>query len=497
MGSVSWRKRGSRYLVSWRLDDGSQGGKTVDTPDEARDLAAEKRLEMRRGTWRGRQRARLPFSRWADEWWEMWTADDPSPTTLAATESWLRLHVRPWFADRPIDKITPADVRRWQAQLSRNVGPSTVAHCRSLALRIFQFAMDEGAIDANPVHKVPPPKRRVDPEQVFTEAKRRALTPEEAGRLLTCFPLFWWDHMLTLLGTGLRFGELAGLRRRRVHLDRPMPVLEVGSTRYQAGRFGSGFKPWPKSDAGIRQVPLAPLVVEAIRRQLPSGNEPDDLVFTGPGGGPGQRGGPSVPRGTRTVLSRHNLHRAYQSAVAKLADPAVPLRPTAKRVLQVLRDGDPQRVDQLAARLGMSGRRSIRPATVALALRELRAAGLAAVDVDDQDELAGQWVALAIAHDPLLDGVDLHGAHDLRHTFATWLEDAGIPARVIDELMGHEASGRSGQQRGSAMGAHYRHTTLEMAARAADAIQQRLTVVLQVAERAVESYPNRPAPRVF
>ena len=79
MGSVSWRKRGNRYLVSWRLDDGSQGGKTVDTPDEARDLAAEKRLEMRRGTWRGRQRGRLSFSAWATEWWETWAADDPQP----------------------------------------------------------------------------------------------------------------------------------------------------------------------------------------------------------------------------------------------------------------------------------------------------------------------------------------------------------------------------------------------------------------------------------
>ena len=112
-----------------------------------------------------------------------------------------------------------------------------------------------GAIDANPVRKVPPPKRRVDPEEVFGAAKRRALTPEEAGRLLACFPLFWWDHLATLLGTGLRFGELAGLRRRRVHLDRPIPVLEVGPTRYDAGRFGRGFRPRPKSDAGIRQVP--------------------------------------------------------------------------------------------------------------------------------------------------------------------------------------------------------------------------------------------------
>jgi hypothetical protein len=50
MGSVNWRKRGDRYQVAWRLDDGTQGAKTVATKDEALDLVAEKRLEMRRGT---------------------------------------------------------------------------------------------------------------------------------------------------------------------------------------------------------------------------------------------------------------------------------------------------------------------------------------------------------------------------------------------------------------------------------------------------------------
>jgi integrase len=274
-------------------------------------------------------------------------------------------------------------------------------------------------------------------------------------------------------------------------------VLEVGSTRYQAGRFGSGFKPRPKSDAGIRQVPLAPLVVEAIRRQLPSGSDPEDLIFTGPGGGPGRAGGSSVPRGTRTVLSRHNLHRTYQGAVAKLADPAVPLRPTARRVLWALRDGGPQRVDQLAARLSASGRRPIRPATVASALGELHTEGLAAVDVDDLDVTVGRWSAVPVVRDPLLEAVDLHGAHDFRHTFATWLEDAGIPARVIDELMGHEATGRSRQHQGSATGAHYRHTTPEMAVRVIDAIDRRLTVVLKVAEQELERYTNRSAFRVF
>ena len=69
------------------------------------------------------------------------------------------------------------------------------------------------------------------------------------------------------------------------------------------------------------------------------------------------------------------------------------------------------------------------------------------VDVHDLDVTLGRWSAVPTKRDPLLEAVDLHGSHDFRHTYATWLEDAGIPARVIDELMGHEATGRTGQQR--------------------------------------------------
>jgi integrase len=496
MASAGYRKRVSprtgriSYQVWWVADDGSQGARTVDTPHDAKDLVAEKRLELRRGSWQGRRRGRLPFSAWAAEWWEVWSADpDRSPTTLANADGRLRRHLRPWFGDRPIERIGPADVRRWQMQLAGRVGYDTVVACRSLLLRILQFAMDEGAIDANPVRKVPPPKRRADPEKVFGSVKRRALTAEEAGRLLACFPLFWWDHVTAFLGTGLRFGELAGLRRRRVHLDRAVPVLQVGPTRYQAGRFGSGFKPRPKSDAGIREVPLAPLVVEAIRRQLPPGNDPAALVFTGPGGGGGLHGGPGVPKGTRTVLSRHNFRRTHHAAVAKLADPAIGLRPTAARILKVLYACGPLTPNEFAAHLAEHGR-AVRPVTVHHALGELRDAGLAVVGGE-----TGFWEATPSRPDPLLQAVDLHGAHDFRHTFATWLEDAGIPARVIDEVMGHEATSRTGQ-RGSAMGAHYRHTTTEMASRVATAVQEHLTVVLQVAEQTLETRPDRATIRM-
>ena len=54
-----------------------------------------------------------------------------------------------------------------------------------------------------------------------------------------------------------------------------------------------------------------------------------------------------------------------------------------------------------------------------------------------------------------------------------------------------------GQQRGSAMGTYYRHTTPEMAARIATAIEQRLRVVLEVAEQVLEAQPHRSTQGVF
>jgi hypothetical protein len=107
----------------------------------------------------------------------------------------------------------------------------------------------------------------------------------------------------------------------------------------------------------------------------------------------------------------------------------------------------------------------------------LEAAGLAAADEPD----AARWWALAPPTPSPLSHLDLHGPHDLRHTFATWLEDAAIPARVIDELMGH-AGGRRPDQ-GSRIGRIYRETTPEVVARVVAAIEARLALVLEVAEK--------------
>jgi len=67
---------------------------------------------------------------------------------------------------------------------------------------------------------------------------------------------------------------------------------------------------------------------------------------------------------------------------------------------------------------------------------------------------------------------------------------------VIDELMGHQRSRHGELEGGSRIGARYRHTTPEMAARVIQTLDTRLTLALQVAEAITPAELDR-TDRVF
>jgi integrase len=278
MASAGIRKTPTgRYKVWWRLDDAGQGSQTFDTRDAARDFKHDLLARLARGSWVDPRLGRQTFEAWAHEWWAGWSVNpDHSPRTIQAAEARLRRHLLPNLGHRQLRAITVSVVRQWQNELRGKVGYDTVMACRSLLYRILQAAEDDRRIEANPVRKVPAPKPPVDPAALLGRAKRRAYSPEEFGYLLAGTLPFYRDHFICLVGTGLRAGELLGLRAQRVDLGRRQ--LEVLEVRYDAGRFGSGYKDRPKSPASIRVIPLAGPVAEAIGRQLPPNANLNDLV---------------------------------------------------------------------------------------------------------------------------------------------------------------------------------------------------------------------------
>ena len=80
---------------------------------------------------------------------------------------------------------------------------------------------------------------------------------------------------------GLRIGEMAGLRRGRVDLERgTVQVIEVLTEPKGRLHFGP-----PKTSAGRRMVGLPRLVVDALAERLAGPGSPEELVFAGPQGG--------------------------------------------------------------------------------------------------------------------------------------------------------------------------------------------------------------------
>ena len=296
MASAGIRKTPTgRYKVWWRLDDASQGSQTFDTRDAARDFKHDLLARLARGEL-GRPAPRQADLRDLGARVVGGLVGRPrpqprppcKPPRAACAATCCRSSASDSSARSP-----SAWCAAGRTNCAARVGYDTVMACRSLLNRILQAAEDDRRIDANPVRKVPAPRPPVD-----ADARSR---PRQA-------PL--------LHPRGVR----AAARRRPARLPRPLHLpgrnrparrgaarparppgrprrrrLEVLEVRYEAGRFGRGYKDRPKSATSIRVIPLAGQVADAIARQLPDGCPPSTLVFAGPGGGNG------VPAGTRTA----------------------------------------------------------------------------------------------------------------------------------------------------------------------------------------------------
>ena len=105
-------------------------------------------------------------------------------------------------------------------------------------------------------------------------------TPAEAATLAECIDERFrvWVH--TAAYSGLRLGELAGLRRESVDLMR----RRIDVVRTVTEVRGSLFEGPPKTRAGRRSVPIPEPVADLLAEHC-AGLGGDDLVFSAPGGG--------------------------------------------------------------------------------------------------------------------------------------------------------------------------------------------------------------------
>lgn len=273
------RKGKGRWQARYRGPDGRERTRMHRRRIDAERWLTAQEHQMDRGDWLDPSRGSLTLDRWAAGW--LATRGDLRTTTRARLESIMRLHVLPEFGSRRLRSLTNAEVHRWVAAMTDD-GMSAASVRKSLfALRqMLDAAVADRRLSVNPAASVPLPAEHA--------AEQRFLTQAQVGDLADVMPDQYRALVLVAAYGGLRWGELAGLRRGRV--DTLRGRITVAETAVDVGRditFGP-----PKTAKSRRVVPLARSVMRDLDEHMAShtGPDADALVFTSATGLPLRRG---------------------------------------------------------------------------------------------------------------------------------------------------------------------------------------------------------------
>ena len=161
------------------------------------------------------------------------------------TESLLRNHVLPYFGDRRLDSVVPTDIQGFVADLEeKGLSPSTIRLAYLIVAGLFSSALDSDLIARTPCRGIKLPPR--------AQTEMRFLNAEQVAQVAGAIDAPYRALVLTAAYTGCRFGELAGMRVRRLELLRRS--LTVAETLSDV-RGHVAFAP-PKTAAARRQVAL-------------------------------------------------------------------------------------------------------------------------------------------------------------------------------------------------------------------------------------------------
>jgi integrase len=197
-------------------------------------------------------------------------------STTEGYDSYLEIHLTPFFAGRALSTITAPDVEQFMAAC-RDTGQSVKSVLNYLGFLhgIFDFAIRRGWATSNPCKLVD------KPERLDADADVRFLDQSELDALLVAVPdddLGRVERVMYLAAamTGMRQGELLALRWMDVDwLARRVRVRR----NYVRGEFGT-----PKSKRSTRSVPLADRVGGELDllHQDSNWSQDADLVFAHP-----------------------------------------------------------------------------------------------------------------------------------------------------------------------------------------------------------------------
>ena len=181
--------------------------------------------------------------------------------------------VRHQIGSKTVSSLRKTDIKRFYNYLAdeRHLKPATIDNIHTVLHQILDMAVDDDYIRNNPSNNV---LKELKQSHCFQTEKRRALTKPEQELFLDYLKnsptsKYWYPVFAVMIGTGLRVGEVTGLRWCDIDLEEG--IIDVNHTlvyydhRTEGSKRGCYFNVnTTKTPAGRRKVPMLGFVKEAF-----------------------------------------------------------------------------------------------------------------------------------------------------------------------------------------------------------------------------------------
>lgn len=178
-------------------------------------------------------------------------------TTLANKRHIIDSKIRPYLGDRPVEDITPADVRKWQNELiSCGYAQTYLKTVNNQLVALFNYAVRYYGLKENPCHKAGSMgKKTADEMQFWTteEYKQFREAVRNKPQSYMAFELLYY--------TGMRIGELMALTPADIDLE----SQEIAITKTYTRLSGKDIISPPKTPKSDRIISIPAFLCDELR----------------------------------------------------------------------------------------------------------------------------------------------------------------------------------------------------------------------------------------
>ena len=197
------------------------------------------------------------LTQWLTEWLTtVKSSDGTGPATIARYDQIARVHLIPQLGTVKLAALTPRHVQSLLLKLQGVAAPATIVKVHGVLRNALADAERMDLVSRNVAKAVRPSR--------LSRTERRSLTPAEAGTLLSHLKGDRLEAVfIVALSTGLRRGEVLGLRWQDVDLEGR--VLFVRQALQRVDRALKMVP--PKTHRSSRPIPLPQFAVTAFSQQ--------------------------------------------------------------------------------------------------------------------------------------------------------------------------------------------------------------------------------------